>query len=184
PSLGNGEDFLNASRFFADFSVGINWHHQLPSKRLRTDVGLAMFHINQPNVSFMEDNSVALNYRISTYAFGEVAVADKLDFLFRATGQFQDTYREVILSAGGRIHINQTKTQELAIGLVLGYRLQDAVIPGIEVDYKSWRVGFTYDVNTSGFMEATDFRGGPEVTVMYFFRKVQPLEAYRACPIF
>jgi len=172
PSMGSGEDFINTSTFFADFTVGANWHHQEPEKRMRVDAGVALFHINQPNTSFEDNRDVFL------------AVADKVDALFRAMGQFQGTYREIVLSIGGRYHISQKKTKELAVALNLGLRLQDAFVPSIEIDYQSWRIGLAYDVNTSGFMEATDFRGGPEITLIYFFRKVAPLAAYRACPIF
>lgn len=184
PTLTTGEDFINSNVFFSDFTVGVNWHHQQPKKRMRLDFGAALFHINQPNTSFMEEGGVDLDQRISVYGFGEMLAAEKIDFLFRTMGQFQGEYREIIFSAGARFHIDQTRTKELALALNLGYRLDDAFVPAVELDYKSWRFAFSYDVNLSSFTEATSFKGGPELSVMYFYRKVLPLETYKACPIF
>ena len=179
-----GEDGINSNVFFADLTAGVNWHHQNTEKRMRIDVGGALFHINQPNTSFYDNGEVKLRKRTSVYAIGQVMLLEDVDFLFRAMGQFQGSYQELILALGGRYHIDKTRTKELAIALNLGYRLDDAFVPSFEVDYKSWRVGFSYDINLSGFTEATGHRGGPEITVLYYYKKVEPMAKYKACPIF
>jgi hypothetical protein len=44
-------------------------------------------------------------------------------------------------------------------------------------------VGFSWDVNVSGFSAATNRNGGPEFTVRYIIHKVYPLKAFKACPL-
>ena len=47
------------------------------------------------------------------------------------------------------------------------YRLNDAVIPVVKLDYYNWALGFTYDVNISQLAAASSLRGGFEVTLSY-----------------
>jgi hypothetical protein len=44
-------------------------------------------------------------------------------------------------------------------------------------------VGLTWDVNLSGFSAATNYNGGPEITVRYIIHKVYPFGAFKACPL-
>ena len=46
-----------------------------------------------------------------------------------------------------------------------------------------WKVGLSYDVNTSPFKIATRQYGGPEMSVIYRILNVTPLP-YKPCPIF
>lgn len=54
----------------------------------------------------------------------------------------------------------------------------------IALGYDGWKVGFSYDINTSDFKAATDEHGGPEIFVNYTFKKLRPLEQTRVCSIF
>jgi hypothetical protein len=51
------------------------------------------------------------------------------------------------------------------------------------MDFKNFNVGVSYDVNTSKLIEATNRRGGFEVSVVYIFKKMVPFVAKkRVCP--
>jgi len=76
-------------------------------------------------------------------------------------------------------------TKELSVQFGLNYRIGDAVIPTFELDIKNTiRVGVSYDVNTSGFNEATQGKGSPEFSIIYTFNKVKPLAEKKLCPLY
>jgi hypothetical protein len=49
---------------------------------------------------------------------------------------------------------------------------------------KRFRVGFSYDVSTSSIKDATDKRGGYEISLIYVGRIVRLNEANMFCPRF
>ena len=48
---------------------------------------------------------------------------------------------------------------------------QDAVIPYVGMDYGSFNLGISYDVNVSGFKVASQTQGGFEISLIYIFKK-------------
>ena len=59
--------------------------------------------------------------------------------------------------------------EQITMLLGLGYRLQDAVIPYVGVDYKTFRVGLAYDLNASKLGAGTAL----EIAVSYIVRVVK-----------
>jgi type IX secretion system PorP/SprF family membrane protein len=186
PNRDSRERFDRNSFFYPDFSVGVNWHGQKKDTRSRLNIGVAAYHFNQPNQSFIKSDNVNLPVRWSLYFLPVLQLNDKLDFVAHGTAQMQGPDFEALAGGAGRFHLSTKRAREVAIQLGLDYRFNsigDAFIPGIEFHYREWRVGFTYDVNVSGFSEATNRNGGPEVNVRYLIRKVRPLKAFKNCPL-
>lgn len=180
------ERFDRNSFFYPDFSLGVNWHGQQKNTRSRLNVGVAAYHFTQPNQGFVKTDDIKLPVRWSLYFLPVVQVSDKLDFVAHGTAQMQGPDFEALAGGAGRFHLSTKRAREVAVQLGLGYRFNsfgDAFIPGIEVHYQTWRVGFTYDINVSGFSEATNRNGGPEINVRYLISKVRPLKAFKNCPL-
>lgn len=51
------------------------------------------------------------------------------------------------------------------------YRWNDAIIVDFFFDWQNLRLGASYDLNVSRFIQATKIRGGFEVSLSYIFRK-------------
>lgn len=184
PDRPSGENFESTSNFFVDLSAGLNYRWQ-KSPRTKFDIGLGAFHLNQPDQSFIEDAvKDQLPIRLSTYAITSWRLARLFDLLVHANAQFQGPYDEVVIGAFGKVYLNQRKGAELALSLGAGYRFGDAVIPKIAVDYGPWHGEFSFDINISDFDVATRGRGGPEFTLIYIITKVQPLGAFKNCPLY
>ena len=66
------------------------------------------------------------------------------------------------------------------------YRHQDAVIPVVAMDYRSFRVGLSYDVNISSLSEASGGKGGFEISLGYTgcISSVVDVEPIQWCPRF
>jgi len=198
PNIQSIENFKNTSITYADFSIGVNWHYQKPTRyvdwnpnnRTKLDIGAAMFHVNEPNKSFWEDADVVLERRLALYGMGIFRLVDELDLTLQAMHQRQGPHQETVLGFGGKIHLEQGRARQLSLLLGLNFRLPDsntkfdALIPTIEVMYNAWRVGLSYDINMSMFDVATDRFGGPELALQYIFVKPR-LDNFKNCnPIY
>ncbi len=97
----------------------------------------------------------------------------------------QGKYREFVFGSRvafikDRHPINYTATD---FGLFI--RHKDAVIVVLGIDYKSYTLGLSYDINISKLKTASNSRGGFEISVTYRLNKsdkIIPREV--PCPIF
>jgi type IX secretion system PorP/SprF family membrane protein len=190
-TLPNGENFSRLKFGFFDASVGANYRWQKPSKRTKIDFGLGYFHLTQPKQNFIDGKDIKLSSRLSGYVMSSFKLTNGLDLLVNALYQKQNQQDEAVGGAAVRIHLNQRPAKELAVQLGINYRANpgnsfvgDALIPTIEVHYTKWHVGLSYDINVSGFKEATNGRGGPELSMSYRCINVKPLKENKICPIF
>ncbi len=183
PTSSTGETFNKTNFFYLDMGAGLNYRFQ-SNKRTQFDLGITGFHFNQPQQTFREDTDSKLPIRLSAYFNSSFKINQKSDILLRALIHKQLTYSEYGIGAGWRYHLSEKKSKEMAIAFSAHYRLNDAVIPMIELEYAAWKFGLSYDVNISNFNIATNYRGGPELSVIYIITKVKPLPEYKACPIF
>jgi len=183
PSLSTGEDFESALATYSSFSIGLNWHFQLPHKRTRIDAGVALNHFNEPAVSFLGDQRSLLGSRFTFFTRGTVPVAANIDVVGKFLAQRQGEYAETLIGAGVLMHISQTVGRELSFQIGGGYRFGDALIPEAHLYYGPWIFGLSYDVNTSAFSVATRRQGGFELSAVYLFTKVRPIPL-KICPVF
>lgn len=180
------EQFTNTAKVYGDISVGVNWHSQKLRKRTRLDVGAGLFHLNQPDQSFNSLDPARLSSRLSLYMIPTIQVSDNIDFVMHGMAQLQGPYTEGFAGIGGKVHLNQRKTEEMALQITGSYRFNafgDAIIPAAELHYKTWVVGLSYDVNVSDFNRATNRYGGPEIAIRYTVTYVKPVNTFKICPI-
>jgi len=193
PNRASGENYTDESIFYGDFSVGLNYHFQKPNSqgswnnqnRTKFDLGVGLFHINQPNKSFYDDDEMeTLPMRLAIYGLGTFRLIDPLDLVLVGMYQGHGPHQEIVVGLGAKIHLINELTSQLNVLFGVNFRLGDAIIPNVEVGYNSWKFGLSYDWNTSGFNEVTNGRGGIELSAAYIFVKPQ-LNTYRNCnPIY
>ena len=182
------EDFSDKSAFYADFSVGLNWHYIKPNSRTNISLGGGLFHINEPNKSFWDEDGIVLPSKWTFSGRGIFELAKKFDLVIAAIGQYQGSYTENLLTAAGRIHLDTRATRQKALQLGLSYRFNDkfkaddALIPSIEFHTGPWIFGGSLDINTSEFQVATGGLGGPEISVIYIFRSPSTPVPCPTCP--
>lgn len=188
---GPKETFDDTSLLGFDVSAGLNVRLQPQgadplNKRTKLDIGAGVFHINQPRQSFNDDDDTRLFSRYSIYALGTVMLSGNFDLVAMGTTQLQGPYQENVVGGAGRIFVSRKKANEIAVQLGANYRFGDfgdSVIPTVEFMVQQWKVGVSYDVNTSEFQAATDRKGGPEVSIQYVISKIKPLPMMKVCPI-
>lgn len=184
-SLPTLEDFANTSTNFFDLGVGVGWFFDKEDSRTKTYISLNYGHILEPTVAFFEqDTEAKLPGLLSVANRSVIQLSDKVDFDFFNFFQFQQAYRSYTSGLGATYHLNQERRKELAIMGALGYRFGDALIAYTQLFYKDWVVGVSYDINTSDFTRATNGNGGPELSVQYILKIVEPPKVIKPCPIF
>lgn len=184
PTRPTGENFTNTSKVFLDLSAGLNWRWQ-KSPRTKFDIGAGAFHLNRPNQSFLETtDEELLPIRVSAHAISSFRLTRDFDLLLNGNMQWQGPYEQIVAGGAVKVHLNHNRGKELALALGAAYRVGDAIIPQIAVNYTQWYGSFSYDINISDFEVATARRGGPEFTLIYIIAKVQPLGTFKACPLY
>ncbi|MCS6990877.1 MAG: PorP/SprF family type IX secretion system membrane protein [Chitinophagales bacterium] len=160
PTLSSNENF-NDKFSYIDLNAGLYVSYFLSPK---ADLfgGAAIFHLIPPKESFLnKDNKLGMR------------MVGHGGFRYKITDQFS-----IIPQV---LYMTQTKAQEINLGgsfaYVLNndvklfggayYRLNDAAIPVIGIDYKQIRLGLSYDVNISSLSDASKGRGGFELSLGY-----------------
>lgn len=182
--------FQNNKLTYFDLNAGVNYRIQSAKKRHRFDVGGSGFHLNRPRHDFWtagvnDEGQVRLRQRWSLYGLGVVQVANNLDLIANGLYRVQGSYKEIVYGGGLRFHLDRRPYRELAIQIGANYRERygDAIIPQAEVHYRTWTLGFTYDVNMfSDIYTLTGRRAGPEVSLIYRLYKLKSA-AFKSCPI-
>lgn len=122
--------------------------------------------------------------RLAFLADGCLQVGEQTDWVAYSGVQRMSKAMSVITGGGVRRILNQERGRNLAIQGTLGLRWGDALIPAVQVEYETWTVGLSYDLNLSPFNEATSGRGGPEIAVIYKPVPPAPPKTFKSCPIF
>jgi len=196
PSFPTGEIFPENNNNFFDFATGLNIRIQQRDrkvmldrldKRNKLDFGIGIFHLNRPDQSFGEtENKVLMPVRISPYLMGTLMLGRNLDLIANASVQYQGPYKESVMGIGGKIHIDRSPGNQVALQFGAHFRfydLGDAFFPSVHLEYNSWRIGLSYDNTISEFNSASRGRGGPEFSLQYIIRKVPKVPQFKICPL-
>ncbi len=190
----NGENFdqnlpikeilQNSSKFKPTISAGVNWHFENPDSRNQVDFGISGSHLNRPVVSFREDETAKLPLRLTFGGIGYAQISSKTDLVLFAQGQRMAKNFENIVGAGYRFWFSNVVGRKIALQFSGGFRLGDALIPAVQIEYNGLTAGLSYDLNISDFDIATQRRGGPEFALVYRIIPVPPPKTFKVCPIF
>jgi type IX secretion system PorP/SprF family membrane protein len=132
-------------------------------------VGASMYHINRPKESFKGGNwNIATRTTIS--AGGYFPVTDILTFHTSGIYQLQNQSSETVL--GGAIAASLDAQSENPSNVYAGswYRIGDAIIPYLGLEFGGLRIGATYDINISSLRAGSQSRGGMEISIIYVKR--------------
>jgi type IX secretion system PorP/SprF family membrane protein len=183
-SLASGENFAKTRITYFDMGAGLAYMWR-KNDRMKVNFGVAAFHLNRPKQSFFNNDDIRLDIKTTISGIGQIPVSAKLDvvpsFMYQRQGKFQET----LLGVFGKYHLKPVNGSGTAVSLGGFYRMKDAFILVANMDYRNFNVGISYDVNTSKLREATNRRGGFEISIIYIFKKIVPFVAKkRVCPIY
>ena len=179
PSLPSDETGYSQNKSYGDFGAGLEWTYTkgemyaTANNQLNINLGMALFHINQPNIAFFSTEKDPLPVKIvlhgnSQIGFGNSKYSLEPSFIYIQQGASKD----IIAGALIRIKLQEEskytgfiKGAALSLGSL--YRFGDALIPDIQLEFSGYAMGISYDVNTSGLTYATSGKGGLEVSLRW-----------------
>lgn len=168
---------------YFDINAGLNFRYQ-STNRMWINLGGGVFHLTQPNMSFMDVEGVRLPIRWNIMANASIPVSERIDLMPSFIFQRQLEYQEILYGVMMRYHFNLNPGREMSGEIGVMHRWDDAVIARIGFAYQGWHVGLSYDINVSGFQAATKNNGGYELSIIYVWGKVPGLGTIKTCPIF
>lgn len=132
-------------------------------------IGASMYHINRPHESFQgADWNIAPRTTIS--AGGYFPVSDILTLHTSGIFQYQAKSTETVIGGALAAPIDAQSDNPSNVYGGMWYRLGDAVIPYIGLEFSGMRLGISYDVNVSSLKAGSQSRGGMEVSLIYVKR--------------
>lgn len=159
------QTFTNTSLTYGDLSAGISY-----SSSMGDDIdyyfGLGVFNITKPKL-FYAGNEIKLNPKIAFNCGVSAPTSDANEFIFLGD-YFQQgghsTFQAGFL-LGHDFFIEEGDRKGIRAGIF--YRLNDAIIPVVELELSKFSIGASYDVNISKLVQASNYRGGVEITLSY-----------------
>lgn len=181
PALATNESFQTDRK--SNLSIGVGGIYQYYNNdRFNFTIGLGAFNLNRPNQGFF---TTVIERDIRTNLFGKGIY--KLNYDWDLVPGFnlsiQGKYREFNIGSSVKYTLLNRLGQYRALYAGLWYRNRDAASISVGMDYQSWFVGVSYDINFSKLVPASRARGGIEVAVRYILHRFKPKKiVHRICP--
>ena len=146
-------------------------------------LGASMYHVNRPKESFKGGNYV-LDPRLTIQGGGMVPLGEFNGIHFSAMHSRQANAVNTQIGGAYMLGLNQDPGNPTNLYLGTWYRVGDAVIPYVGLEFGEFRFGATYDVNTSSLKPASNMRGGAEFSIIYIKKPSDPDARKLNCPKF
>ncbi|MDQ3682190.1 MAG: PorP/SprF family type IX secretion system membrane protein [Bacteroidota bacterium] len=128
--------------------------------------GISIYHLNRHKETF-QNGEYYLEPRITFQAGGRIPLGQFNSFHF--SGNHSRQANAINTMIGGAYALNLNADEDVPTNLYLGswFRFGDAVIPYVGLEWGEFRLGASYDVNTSKLKPGSNMRGGGEFSLIY-----------------
>jgi len=151
-----------------DLSAGISFNSSIgANNRVNYYIGAAAYHVTKPKEAFNSNESFVRlgtkwtgNLGVQAYLNNNVALTVHLNYTN------QNPYQETI--GGGLLSWTSYDQLQKKLFTIYGgcfYRVNDALIPTIKIDYSDYSFTASYDVNNSSLKPTTNGAGGFEFSL-------------------
>jgi type IX secretion system PorP/SprF family membrane protein len=177
--ISSGENFNNQSFGYFDAGAGILYTYNRKIKGVsrnsyqRVNIGLAAFHLNRPNFSFVEIENERLLVRYSAFIDAEISI-EGTDGVILPSAFFhrQGSFSEYLVGAYYKYKLNSGSNYtgfEKPFSFSLGVfgRLKDAFIAKMILEWDQFSVGYSYDFTLSGLSKNSNGLGASEIFVRF-----------------
>ncbi len=159
---GTAESLDASSIFYLDFNFGLSVHHLVNDKWLY-EIGVSGSHINQPVESFYgEKNKVGMKLIVS--ATVQHLLTKRILLKPEAYFVAQQGVQETIV--GGNLVFGLTGVKLIG---GLWTRIARDIMPTIGMEYDTFVMTFSYDINVSQQRIASEYQGGFEFSLIKRF---------------
>lgn len=167
-SQSNGEIGRRDKVSHADLHLGILVRKQLDLGRSWL-IGMSVWNLNTPDVSFKDDVRVNLKQRLSLHGDYSIKINDSWDLNPGARAMMQGPYQEFLMGARLRYTWDYGALAKRRAFIGGFSRLRDGAFITAGIERDEWIVGLSYDINLSPLEVASSNRGAFEVSAIYLF---------------
>jgi type IX secretion system PorP/SprF family membrane protein len=158
---------LNAN--YLDLNAGILYTGS-SNDRNNYYLGASMYHITRPKQSFTGANYL-LNTRTTLHGGGYFGIGPTTTLHISALQSLQGGASETVLGTALQFNVSGQEAEKPTSFYAGSWiRLNDAIIPYVGLEFGDFRLGVTYDINTSSLKTASEKRGGLEISLIYIRR--------------
>ncbi len=132
--------------------------------------GASVYHINSPKESFLGNDTYTLHPRYTVHGGASMPVNDNGYVHFSGLFSRQDNATNIVLGGAYSINVNNDldNPTNVYVGSWLRFNnITDALIPYVGLDFGSFTLGLSYDVNISSLKTASQSQGGIEISMVY-----------------
>ncbi|MFY7885837.1 MAG: PorP/SprF family type IX secretion system membrane protein [Dolichospermum sp.] len=157
------QTFNRTSFNYWDLSTGLTYGMSI-SDNTDMYIGIALFHFNKPKIAYYTNNeSTTLQNKFSINGGLSTAISDVNRLVLFFDYINQGANKSTVLGGyyGFDLKEDYTKETNDKFTLYLGsfYRIRDAIVPVVKLDYYRFTVGLSYDINISQLKSASQMRG-------------------------
>lgn len=183
---GQSSDVLTMNRgsyYFFDYNFGLYWKSNF-ADRVKLQTGFALSHVSQPTEYFVSETKDYFLARKYTADLGlEIFILkNKLSISPDVLFQMQGKAQEIVTGAFVSYYFNDGFRKKTSLHLGARYRLNDAVAPMAQVEFRNIRLGVAYDVNISPLKTSSKYGGGFEVSLSYMGESIKAFKANKSLP--
>ncbi|OFY23710.1 MAG: hypothetical protein A2W98_09745 [Bacteroidetes bacterium GWF2_33_38] len=167
--LSSGETTVGEQISYMDLNAGISWSGKLGN--FVPDVGISLFHINQPKESFLDKDN-KLSMRKVIHAGGKYYIQSRYfiypNFLLMEHSKASDML--VGSNFGYILPSEVSKVKNIFMGVYFRdgiSRNPDSFIGVVGANLFNVDLGISYDFNVSDLKVATNYKGGFEISLIY-----------------
>jgi type IX secretion system PorP/SprF family membrane protein len=138
-------------------------------------LGISGYHINKPRESFDGNIFYTLSPRITVHAGGSFPIGGDNTRNVYISSLYSRQAGASNIVVGGAAGFNLNQDEENPTNFYAGLwtrfnNVSDALIPYVGLEFGSFRLGASYDVNISTLKTASQSRGGIEISLIYIRR--------------
>lgn len=183
---GTSEENYTKGVLNGDMNFGLYWKSNFKNT-FKLGVGFAAYHLLQPKENFMTDSLGGFGQqylRMAADLNAEIIFGKKKnlsispEFIFMMQGPAREINPGLFFT-----YYFQTgfrKNNSLHVGL--RYRVGDAVIPMVQLQFYNLRIGAAYDVNISPLKATTRNQGAFEISLSYIGESVRYFKGSKSLP--
>lgn len=165
-----GELFNNTAlkTNYMDLNAGVLYSGSSSDKN-NFYAGFSLYHINRPRQQFT-GALFQLNSRATIHTGGFFEVSRGIQFHASGMQSFQGGASQTILGGAFQLTANPEADKPTSLYAGAWVRFKDAFVPYLGLEFGDFRIGASYDINTSSLRTASQGVGGIEFSLIYIRR--------------
>jgi type IX secretion system PorP/SprF family membrane protein len=165
PTLSTNEVYAMTARVYPSIAMSVFMQKQ--QEQFRWNLGYSLNNITRPKQSFKDNNAIVLDMRHSIQASARIPLNNQYEVEALTLFQRQGKMKELVLGSRVFYKLPSEKWENQRVFAGAHGRFRDAAWIEVGAEYNEWRVGMSYDLNTSTLRPASTGRGGLEFSIVY-----------------